>query len=209
MDLFRKGLTIIFGSLLIAIGINGFLVPYGLLEGGAIGISLIIHYVANVKVGLTFLLISIPIFIMAWYLYRSFFYNGLHGMLCSSLLIDVFSSSTWLSQFVVLTPFFSALIGGMIIGVGVGIMLRSEVSIGGLDLLAQMLAKKMAINTGIVILTFDILVVTVGRIIVRSTPFLLSLLTVLVIGLTISIIVATKRQKTKVNRAVYEEVKEW
>lgn len=209
MELLRKGMTIIIGSLLIAVGINGFLVPYGLLEGGALGISLIIHYVADVKVGLTFLLISIPIFIMAWFLYRPFFYNGLHGMLCSSLLIDIFSSSTWLGQFIILTPLLSALIGGVIIGIGVGIMLRSEVSIGGLDLLAQMLAKKMTINTGVVILTFDIIVVTAGSMIVRSTPFFLSLLTVFVIGLTISLLVATNRRKKRHHQVLYEEVKDW
>ncbi len=194
MELFKKGLTILMGSLLIGIGINGFLVPFGLLEGGALGISLIIHYVLYVKVGLTFLLISIPVFILAWFLYRPFFYNGLHGMLCSSFMIDIFSSSKWLNEVVVLTPLFSALSGGVIIGIGAGIMLRSEVSIGGLDLLAQMLAEKMSVNTGIVILSFDFIVVTIGRVIVPSTPFFLSLLTVFVIGVTISIIVATNRQ---------------
>lgn len=195
MKLLKKGITILIGSLLIAIGINGFLVPFGLLEGGALGISLIVHYIMGVKIGLTFLLISIPIFILAWFLYRPFFYNGLHGMLCSSLTIDLLSSSESLSQFNILSPLVSALIGGSMIGVGVGIMLRSEVSIGGLDLLAQMLAEKMNLNTGIVILSFDVIVVTIGSIIVYSTPFLLSLLTIFIIGLTISIIVATSKQK--------------
>lgn len=196
MDIVKKGFVILIGSLFIAIGINGFLVPVGLLEGGALGISLIIHYVFDAKVGLTFLLISIPIFILAWFLYRPFFYNGLHGMLCSSILIDVFSSGSSFHQVIALSPFMSAFIGGIIIGIGAGIMLRLEVSIGGLDLLAQMLAEKMLVNTGLVILTFDFLVVTMGRLIVSSIPYFLSLLTVLVIGITISVIVATGREKS-------------
>lgn len=191
MQWLQKGIIILIGSMFIAIGINGFLVPVDLLEGGALGISLIIHYVMGTKIGLTFLLISIPIFILAWFLYRPFFYNGLHGMLCSSIMIDLFSSAKWLTKISIFTPLGSALLGGTMIGIGAGMMLRSEVSIGGLDLLAQMLAEKMAVNTGVVILSFDIIVVTVGSMIVHAIPFLLSLLTVFVIGVTISIIVAT------------------
>ena len=55
MFFLKRGLLIFTGSLLIAIGINGFLVPFGLLEGGALGISLIFHYVMDIKIGLTFL----------------------------------------------------------------------------------------------------------------------------------------------------------
>ena len=73
MILLRKGIAVLIGSLLIAIGINGFLVPFKLLEGGAIGISLIFHYLTGVKVGVTFLLVSIPIFILALFFYQIIF----------------------------------------------------------------------------------------------------------------------------------------
>lgn len=73
MYILQKALTLFIGSLLVAIGVNLFLVPFGLLDGGAIGISLIIHYAMGVKVGLTFLIVSIPIFMLAWKYYRSFF----------------------------------------------------------------------------------------------------------------------------------------
>lgn len=72
MYILQKALTLFIGSLLVAIGVNLFLVPFGLLDGGAIGISLIIHYAMGVKVGLTFLIVSIPIFMLAWKYYRSF-----------------------------------------------------------------------------------------------------------------------------------------
>lgn len=205
MELLKKGTVILIGSVLIAVGINGFLVPVDLLEGGALGISLIIHYLIGARIGLTFLLISIPIFILAWFFYRPFFYNGLHGMLCSSLMIDLFSSAEWLSQLGSFTPLQSALVGGTLIGIGAGIMLRFEVSIGGLDLLAQMLAKKMAVNTGVVILSFDMMVVTVGSIIVHAIPFFLSLLMVFIIGITISMIVAASKRARMKSRVVASE----
>lgn len=181
------------GCTFIAIGLNGFLVPFGLLEGGALGISLIIHYVMGVKVGLTFLLISIPIFILAWFFYRSFFYNGLHGMLLSSIIIDVFADV--FGGQLVTYPLTSAACGGIMIGIGAGIMLRSDISIGGTDLLAQMLARRLTINSGIMIFCFDIVIVTVGSFIIHSAHLLFSFVTVFFVGLTTSLIVLTRKEK--------------
>ena len=202
MFFLKKGLLIFTGSLLIAIGINGFLVPFGLLEGGALGISLIFHYVMDVKIGLTFLIISIPIFIFAWIYYRSFFYNGLHGMLASSLIIDILASSSILRQGFVADPLISAMYGGILIGSGVGVMLRSDISIGGVDLLAQMLAKKVKINAGISIFCFDLIIVTIGSFIIQSAHLAYSFTTVFFVGLMTSLIVstATNRQSVRVKQ---------
>ena len=195
MFFLKRGLLIFTGSLLIAIGINGFLLPFGLLEGGALGISLIFHYVMDVKIGLTFLIISIPIFAFAWFYYRSFFYNGLHGMLFSSFIIDILAGSSLLRQGFVAEPLMSAMYGGILIGAGVGIMLRSNISIGGIDLLAQMLAKKIKINAGISIFCFDIIIVTIGSYLIQSAHLAFSFTTVFFVGLTTTLIVATGNMK--------------
>lgn len=204
MEFLKKGLIILIGCSLIAVGINGFLIPFGLLEGGALGISLIIHYVMDVKVGLTFLLISIPIFTLAWFFYRSFFYNGLHGMLFSSIIIDIFAD--FFGQQLVSNALTSAACGGIIIGIGAGIMLRSDISIGGTDLLAQMLARKLNVNSGIVIFCFDIVIVTVGSYIIHSAHLLLSFVTVFCIGVTTSLIVSTKKHRKNGQKPDYSNV---
>ena len=185
----QKALTIFIGSVLIAIGLNGFLVPFGLLEGGALGISLIFHYLFGIKVGLTFLLVSIPIFIVAWIFYRPFFVNGIHGMLLSSFIIDLLYPVHLLGEKLPITPLVSAICGGIVIGIGIGIMLRLDISIGGTDLLAQMFAKKLAINPGLMILCLDILIVTVGSFVIHSAELMLSLVTVCCVGMMTSLIV--------------------
>ena len=194
----KKGIIITIGSFFIAVGVNGFLLPFGLLDGGALGISLIFHYVMNVRVGLTFLFISIPIFLFAWVYYRRFFYNGLHGMLMSSLIIDVVASMNLFGQGIVAHPLTSAMLGGIFIGIGAGTMLRFDISIGGTDLLAQMLASKLEINSGVTIFFFDFIIVTIGSLIVVSAHLVLSFTTVFLTGLTISIIVATASKSRNV-----------
>jgi uncharacterized membrane-anchored protein YitT (DUF2179 family) len=190
----QKALTIFLGSLLIAIGVNVFLIPFELLDGGAIGISLIFHYAMDVKVGLTFLIVSIPIFMLAWKYYRTFFYNGIHGMLLSSMIIDLLYPLQMIGREVVTVPLVSAACGGIVIGLGIGIMLRLDISIGGTDLLGQMIARKLAINPGFMIFCIDILIVTMGSLLIPSVHLVLSFTTVFIVGLTTSLIVSKTRK---------------
>ena len=195
--MFLKKTTIIFlGSFLISIGINVFLVPNKLLEGGAVGISLIIHYLFGVKVGLMFLLISLPIFIIAWFFYRSYFYNGIHGMLLSSIIIDILYPLHALSESLAFDPIICAALGGVFIGSGVGIMFLLDISNGGIDLLAQMLSRKLNVNAGITILCFDFIIVSIGTLFISSSNLLLSYVTIIFVGMSTTLIVAKKSERS-------------
>ena len=198
MYMLQKAFTIVIGSLLAAIGVNMFLVPFELLDGGALGISLIFHYAMEGKVGLTFLIVSIPIFMFAWKYYRSFFYNGIHGMLLSSLLIDLLYPLHMFGRALETVPLVSAICGGIVIGTGIGIMLRQDISIGGTDLLAQMIARKLAVNPGFVIFCVDILIVTAGSLLIPSIQLILSFATVFFAGITISLIVSRTKKTIEV-----------
>ncbi|MEK5069205.1 YitT family protein [Sporosarcina sp. FSL K6-1508] len=198
MHMLQKAFTIVIGSLFAAIGVNTFLVPFELLDGGALGISLIFHYAMDVKVGLTFLIVSIPIFMFAWKYYRSFFYNGIHGMLLSSLLIDLLYPLHMFGRALETVPLVSAICGGIVIGTGIGIMLRQDISIGGTDLLAQMIARKLAVNPGFVIFCVDILIVTAGSLLIPSIQLILSFATVFFAGITISLIVSRTKKTIEV-----------
>lgn len=188
----KRALAIVIGSTLISIGLNGFLIPFGLMEGGALGISLIIHYLIGVQVGFTFLLVSIPIFVVAWIFYRPFFFNGIHGMLLSSLIIDLLSPLPNIGELIGITTTFGiAICGGIIIGIGVGIMLRLDISIGGTDLLAQMIARKLAINPGVMIFCIDLLIIMFGSLVIQTIQLSTSLVTVCCVGMSTSLLVST------------------
>ena len=80
------------------------------------------------------------------------------------------------------------------IGIGVGIMLRLDISIGGTDLLAQMIARKLAINPGVMIFCIDILIITIGSLLIPSVNLVLSFTTVFIVGLTTSLIVSKSKK---------------
>jgi uncharacterized membrane-anchored protein YitT (DUF2179 family) len=181
----QKISAILIGSLLLGIGINGFLVPHQLLDGGITGLALIIHYYFGFPTGLCMFLLSIPLSVYAWFRERGYFYNSFIGLIVAAVFID------WLAplrtQF---SPsvFSSVFFGGILIGVGVGLMLRYKTSTGGTDLLAQFISKAFSVNIGIVILLIDGLIVLSAYDVLGVKVLIFSTLTIFIIGFMTSLI---------------------
>jgi uncharacterized membrane-anchored protein YitT (DUF2179 family) len=197
MNILKKTCVILLGSILLSIGINFFLVPFELLDGGIIGIGLIIKYLTGIKPGLAIVFLSLPIFVLAWFYNKNYFYNSLHGMLFSSLIIDLLAPSQAFLPEIQIPPIFSSILGGIFVGLGIGIMLRHETSTGGTDLLAQFLSKTFKINVGIMIFIIDAFVICLGGLLISKETFVLSSLTITVVGLFTSLC-TWNFQRTKV-----------
>lgn len=151
-----KTTAILAGSLLVALGVNLFLVPHKLLEGGMIGIGLLATYYLQLPVGLVIIGASIPVFILVFIFDRRLFYRSFLGMMISSWFIDVFS---FLRPYNVWSTASSSVIGGSLIGTGVGLMLAYETNTGGTDLLAQFIARRYKLPVAFVILGIDGIIV--------------------------------------------------
>ncbi|MEC2056368.1 YitT family protein [Peribacillus psychrosaccharolyticus] len=185
----QKLIAIIIGSFLVGSGINGFLVPYHLLDGGMIGLALILHYYFEVSAGICMFILSIPLCIFAWTEDRAYSYSSFLGLLISSAMID------WLRplQTLFLVPIgLSSILGGMCMGLGIGLMLRFGTSTGGTDLLATYLSKMYSMNTALIIFLLDVIIVTAGSITLNIKSFLYSCLMILIAGLMTNLIKPAK-----------------
>lgn len=177
--MFERTIAIFLGSVLLGIGINGFIVPFHLLDGGMIGISLLVKYVWGYKVGLTIIILSIPIYLIAWKLERRYFINSIHGLLVSSLIIDLLSPLRGVFSVSVME---GSVIGGLFIGTGIGWMLRHETSTGGTDLIALFLSRWFSVNVGMVIFLIDASVIIAGLYVMGEGILFYSLVTILSVG---------------------------
>ncbi|NKE05569.1 MULTISPECIES: YitT family protein [Mesobacillus] len=184
-----KILAVLVGSILLGVGVNGFLVPHHLLDGGMIGIGLIIHYFYGFPTGLTMIFLSIPLYVLAWILERKYFFHSLNGLLVSSFFIDLFAP---VEKGIHLGILPSSILGGILVGCGIGLMLRYETSTGGMDLLAQLIHKFFPVNVGILIFLIDGIVVLSGLKIIGMEKFFYSLLTITCVGLMTSLCVIKK-----------------
>jgi uncharacterized membrane-anchored protein YitT (DUF2179 family) len=179
MNYIEKAVALLFGSFLVGVGLNGFIIPYHFIDGGIIGISLLAKYTWGFKTGLTIIILSIPIYCLAWFHFRSYFFNSIHGLLLASFMIDVLAPLRTVFDF---PAMISSIIGGLFMGVGIGIMLRYKTSTGGTDLLAQFISLKTSINVGIIIFLIDGLVVMIGSQVISDKALLYSALTIVSVG---------------------------
>lgn len=182
-------MALIIGSILLSLGINLFLVPHEILDGGTVGIGLIANYLWGFNTGLIVIILSVPIFIFAWFHYRNYFYNSLHGMMLSAFFIDFLSP---VSNLIEIEAIYSSILGGILVGIGIGLMLQFQTSTGGSDFIAQFLCEKTGINVGIYILLIDSIVIILGGLLLSSETFYLSIITLLFIGITTSLVTSRK-----------------
>jgi len=148
-------LLISVGSVLCAVAVNGILVPLHFLSGGFTGVALIIHYLVPVlPLGALYFLLNVPLFILGWkFVGPRFFFYSIAGMLIFSVAVQFIKVSFPLQD-----KLLSALLAGIISGVGSAIILRSRGSAGGTDILSVILLKLFSFRLGNTGLGFNIII---------------------------------------------------
>jgi uncharacterized membrane-anchored protein YitT (DUF2179 family) len=142
-----KNIFVITGSLVVAFAFNCFLVPYGILSSGISGIAILIGLITPFDIGLMNLLLNIPLLILGFY--------KLGKTIAINTLICVASLSVFLSLVPVIPVtnniLLSTIFGGIIGGIGVGIILKSSGTSGGLDIIAIILSRTSNVPVGLLL----------------------------------------------------------
>jgi uncharacterized membrane-anchored protein YitT (DUF2179 family) len=184
------------GSMLCAVGINGILIPQQFLSGGVTGVAIVIRYlVPSLPIAMLYFVLNIPIYALGWmYVGRRFFLYSIAGLL-------IFSGALTYSN--ILLPvhdkILSAILAGIIIGVGSGIILRSLGSAGGLDILSIILMKRFSIRLGSSVLAFNALVVGAGAVLFSLEMALYTLVYLYVNSSMINLVVTGLSQRKAVH----------
>ncbi len=143
----RTLLMVVIGAFIYSLGLNMFYIPHNLLSGGVSGIAIIIYYLTDVPIGISNILINIPIIMLAIkYLGKRFTLISIFGVFVTSAAIDMFAYLS--NQPFIHDPILSAAFGGVLIGVGSGLMYRYEGSGGGTDIIAAIVKKFYSIEMG-------------------------------------------------------------
>lgn len=160
------------GSAIFAVGLKAVAMPYGLITGGVSGLGLLLYYVTDLlSPGVWYFLLNVPIMLLGWFLVsRRFVLYTLFGMLCLSLFMELVPWSVQLEN-----KFLAIMAGGVIMGAGAGIALRSLGSAGGTDIIAIILNQRYNIRVGQVSFTFNLLLFGAGLFFLNPNDVLYSL----------------------------------
>jgi uncharacterized membrane-anchored protein YitT (DUF2179 family) len=162
--LVKKTVLIILGSLIIAVAVNLFIIPNMLLSGGITGIGLMVQYIFKIPLGVTILMLNIPLLILSIVkINKKFTVFTILGTIALSLfLILTASLNNVLAPVEESYRLLYCIYGGVLSGIGVGIVLSNEGSTGGLDIIAIYAKKQFDIDIGIMSFTLNFLIVAVG-----------------------------------------------
>lgn len=151
----KKLLIITIGAILFAAALEAFLVPNNVIDGGIVGISLLVSHLSGINFGILLIVLNLPFLIMGYkHLGKSF-------VLYTGYAIVVGSIATQLMHHihpVTSDPLLGALFGGIVLGVGVGMVIRTGGSLDGTEIVAIMLNKKSPFSVGETVMFFNVFI---------------------------------------------------
>nr|WP_180954263.1 YitT family protein [Bacillus sp. M6-12] len=153
--LMQRILLITAGAVLMGVGLEIFLVPNNVIDGGIVGISIILSYITGWKLGLFIFLLNIPFFFIGYkQIGKTFAFSTLYGISILSITTTLLHPVPPLTNDVLLATVF----GGIVLGIGVGIVIRYGGSLDGTEILAILANKKLPFSVGEIIMFFNLFI---------------------------------------------------
>jgi len=152
-----KYIFLFIGTLLTAIGLEQFLIPNNIIDGGVIGISIITSYLSNLPLGIFTTLFNIPfLFIGYKYIGKSFVISSVFSILSLSFWTFIFHPIQHFTDDILLATVF----GGITIGIGVGIIIRYGGSLDGTEMVAIVLNRRSPFSVGQIVMCFNVFILS-------------------------------------------------
>jgi uncharacterized membrane-anchored protein YitT (DUF2179 family) len=186
----KNGIYMIAGTLFVALGVVLFLAPNRIATGGTPGMAILLsHMLPQVSLGLLMLAVNVPLLLAGMkYLGRGFGIRTIIAICLVSFFVDFFQLVLKLepvSHDLLLVTLF----GGVIIGIGVGFILRGNSSAGGSTIIARILAGRFGVKPGHTILAIDAFIIIASAFVFNGIePSLWSLISIYVTSRCINII---------------------
>lgn len=185
---------IVVGVFSAALGLKGFLLPSGFLDGGVTGISLLTNRLTGIQLPLLIFTINLP-FILLGYRQMSLVF-ALKTMAAISALALVLALIP-LPE-VTTDPLLVALFGGFFLGAGIGMCIRGGAVIDGTEVLAIYISKQSSLSVGDVIMIFNILLFSTSALLIDIETAMYAMLTYLAAGRTVDFIITGIEEYTGV-----------
>lgn len=139
------------GAFVAGFALEGFLIPNDMIDGGIVGISIMTSYLTKINLGLLIVCINFPfIFLALKKLGKLFVAQTLYAIAMLGVGVNVFKNHIATDDILLATVF-----GGVVLGIGVGIVLRNNAAMDGTEILSIRLAKKSGFSIGEIIMFFN------------------------------------------------------
>lgn len=148
--------SIVIGATIAAVGLEAFLLPNDLLDGGVVGISIISAELSSLPLGLFLFGINLPFIYLGYRkLGKLFAFSSLFGVLMLSIMTYVLHDLPAATA----EPILAAVFGGAIVGAGVGIVIRYGGTLDGAEIIAILIDRKTPFTVGEAVMFMNIFII--------------------------------------------------
>lgn len=192
---------IILGAFIAAFAVEEFLVPNTILDGGVVGVSIMINALSGLPLGVLTFVINLPFLIFGMFkIGKRFIIHSGIGMLSFSIFVGIFEKWIEVTQDELLAVVF----GGVILGIGVGLVIRSGGCLDGTETVAIVLNRKFKWQVGQTVLIFNVVIYTIAGLLFGWDRAMFSLLAYFIASKVIDI-VETGFDKAKAAMIITDE----
>jgi uncharacterized membrane-anchored protein YitT (DUF2179 family) len=186
LKILYKYVFLLAGSAIAAVGLEIFLIPNNIIDGGIVGISIILSYMTDLPLGVFTFVLNIPfLFIGYKQIGKSFLLQSLFSVTTFSVLVSLLHPIPGLTNDILLATVF----GGIILGAGVGVILRFGGSLDGTEIIAIILNKRSSLSVGQIVMGLNVIIFSCAALVLGWDRALYSMLAYFVAHKAIDIVV--------------------
>lgn len=151
----KRILFITLGAMLVSVGLEIFLIPNHIIDGGIVGISIILSYLTGWQLGIFLFVLNLPFVILGYkQIGKTFALSTLLGITVMSVGTNFLHPVPGLTHDALLATVF----GGIILGIGVGLVIRYGGSLDGTEIVAILINKKTPFSVGEIVMIGNIFI---------------------------------------------------
>ena len=151
----NKFLLMMLGSILASVGLEIFLIPNNIIDGGITGISIMASHFTSLPLGLFIFILNAPFLIVGYrHIGKTFALSTLFSVVCLSISVEILHPISGITQDTLLATIF----GGIILGAGIGLIIRNGGSLDGTEIIAIILDKRSSFSIGEIVMFFNLFI---------------------------------------------------
>ena len=201
---------ILLGNTVYALGIAMFVLPSGLITGGTTGLALSAEYFLHIPVSLFVFLMNLCMFLLgAAVLGMKFALTTMVSSFYYPVILGILQNIPGISQMTT-DPMLSSVFGGLMIGFGIGSVIRAGASTGGMDIPPLILKKKFGLPVSVMLYVFDVTILVFQMLFSDKEQILYGILLVMIYTVVLDkvLLIGTSQTQVKIVSKEYEQINE-
>lgn len=172
-----KNASLIFcGAFIYALGLQMFILPNGLFDNGTTGISVMVHYLSKVPLGILFIILNIPFFFIGYRIIgRGYFILTVLALGSLSFLTELvhvlIKNNHW---YITNDILLASIFGGILLGLGVGLIIKTGGALDGIETLSIIFSRKFGFTIGEIAFFMNIFILFMGGLLFSIDKFMYS-----------------------------------